>query len=522
MIWDVYVENIRQTIHGHEQAMVSLDEQIEGHMRAIRQLHHLKQQHINAVRHCKGKITLAKRLPFEVLATIFKQCVCEGWTRTPLVVSHVCSSWRQAASAPTVWSHIYVNLEGRDPCQRTRFWLSNAQDTLLTVEVEVGNEAISNLDGVMKILTAEIHRWKILIIKSTLLGPVNQILGTCIKPTPELRTVDISVAQELTLGNTDESQSHQITALQSSFPFAPIFRALRISRNFLPHRNMVPSSITDLSLKLPSHPPFATSQSISSVINLLGALHKLVSFSIEVPNGHYQNFELDISITQLAELPSLTLLVVTGWNNIFGILSRIITPSLKHLHLRSSLECPQAEETSDWIYLLLKRSSPPISVLELRDMSLDPQVYGRLFALLPNIEELRLHDSDLVDPILKQVNGPEGLCPLLRRIDMRWCGRLSGGALVELVQSRLRGNIDSSSIASPISEITLINCPFVKEEHIVELAQMTTCRLIHRGQEDFCYTYGCCGNERYRKRLKQRLPSYPLMVQAYSNRSLIL
>ena len=455
-------------------------------MRAIRQLHYLKQHHINEIRHCKGKITLAKHLPFEVLATIFKHCVCEGWTRTPLVVSHVCSSWRQAASSPTVWLHIYVNLEGRDPCQRTRFWLNNAQGTLLTIEFEVGNEAISNLDELMKILTAEIHRWKILIIKSTLLGPVNQILETCIEPAPELRMVDISVAQELTLGSAAESPSHQITALQSSFPSAPIFQALRISRNILPRRNMIPSSITDLSLKLPCHPPFTTSQSISSVIDLLGGFHKLVSFSIEVPDGHYHNFELDVSSNQLAELPSLTSLMITGWNNIFGILSRIMTPSLKHLYLRSSLEFPQAEETSAWIHLLLERSSPPVSLLEIRDMSLDPQFYGRLFTLLPNIEELRLHDSDLVDTNLKRVNGPQGLCPLLKRIDMRWCGRLSGSALVELVQSRLRGNIDSCSIASPISEITLINCPFVKEEHILELTQMTVCRLIHRGQNDFC------------------------------------
>ena len=536
MSWNVYVENVRQTIHDHEQAMISLDGEIERLMSAVHQLHHLKQHHINAIRHCKGNITLAKRLPSEVLATIFKQCVCEGWTRTPLIVSHVCSSWRQAASAPTVWSHIYVNLEGRDPCRRTRFWLNNAQGTLITIEIEVGNEALSNLDKVMAILITEVHHWKILIIKSTLLGPVNQILGHCTKPAPELRTVDISVAQQLTLSNTDESQ---ITTLQSSFPSAPIFRALRISRNILPRRNMVPSSITDLSLKLPCHPPFATSQSISSVIDLLGELHKLVSFSIEVPSGHHQDFEMDISFNKLAELPSLTSLMMIGWNNIFGILSRIITPSLKYLYLRSSLEFPQAEETSAWISLLLEGSSPPVSLLEIRDMNLDAQFYGRLFTLLPNIEELRLHDSDLDDLMLKRANGPQGLCPLLKRIDMRWCGRLSGGALVELVRSRLPGNIDSSSIASPISEITLINCPFVKEEHVLELTQMTVCRLIHRGQDDFCCkrvlrsqdiqadtnftdTYGCCDNERYRRRLKQKLPSHPLMVQAYKTHSLIL
>jgi hypothetical protein len=224
---------------------------------------------------------------------------------------------------------------------------------------------------------------------------------------------------------------------------------------------------------------------------LLGGVPNLIFFSIEVPNGHYQNFEMDSSNNQLAELPMLTSLTITGWNNIFGILSRLITPSLMHLYLRSSLEFAQGEETSTWVCLLFERSSPPLSLLEIRDVALDPQVYGRIFTLLPNLEELRLHDSDVVDPILNQVNGPQGLCPRLKRIDMRWCGKLSGCALVDLVQSRLpvRGNIDSSelpSVSSPISEITLINCSFVKEEHILELTQMTICRLIHRGQNDFC------------------------------------
>ncbi|KAF8974214.1 hypothetical protein BDZ97DRAFT_1772425, partial [Flammula alnicola] len=36
------------------------------------------------------------------------------------------------------------------------------------------------------------------------------------------------------------------------------------------------------------------------------------------------------------------------------------------------------------------------------------------------------------------------------------------------------------------NEITLINCSFVKEEDIMDLAQMTVCRLIHGGQDDFC------------------------------------
>ncbi|KAF8974216.1 hypothetical protein BDZ97DRAFT_1911423 [Flammula alnicola] len=113
MLWDIDVDVVHQAISQHQDAIVSLDTEIEGFMRTIRQLQYQKQKHLAEIRQCKGMITLAKRLPPEILASIFEECVHDGWTRTPLIVSHVCSSWRMAATIPTVWSHVYVNLDAR-------------------------------------------------------------------------------------------------------------------------------------------------------------------------------------------------------------------------------------------------------------------------------------------------------------------------------------------------------------------------------------------------------------------------
>ncbi len=115
--------------------------------------------------------------------------------------------------------------------------------------------------------------------------------------------------------------------------------------------------------------------------------------------------------------------------------------------------------------------------------------YDRILRLLRLVEELRLHDCDVVDSTLQALNGPHGLCRHLRKLDFRWCGRMSGSALVELVRSRLADDVNNPAyplVSTTIEEITLINCSYIREEDIMDLAQMTVCRLMHRGRIDFC------------------------------------
>ena len=163
--------------------------------------------------------------------------------------------------------------------------------------------------------------------------------------------------------------------------------------------------------------------------------------------------------------------------------------SLTHIYLRSSLDYFQHQDVAVWIELFFQRSTAQIILLEIRDLGLDPFAYDRILRLLPLVEELRLHDCDVVDSTLQALNGPHGLCRHLRKLDFRWCGRISGRALVELVRSRLADDVNDPAhplVSAAIEEITLINCSYVREEDIMDLAQMTVCRLMHRGQIDFC------------------------------------
>ncbi|CAA7259672.1 unnamed protein product [Cyclocybe aegerita] len=520
---DVDVAAVHRTISEHERAIHRLDTETESLMRSIRQLQHRRQQHIADIRRCKGMITLARRLPPELLASIFEECVKDGWTRTPLTVSHVCSSWRKAASIPTVWSHIYVNLDARDPCKRTRLWLEKSEDTLLTINLEVGNDS-SYLDSVMELLTKEIRRWKLLTINSIMLHPVNQILQTWNKLAPQLSVVDIAVAQEFNV-NTDDADSdhHELTALRTAFAGGPQLRSLRIDRNLLPGRGIIPASISHLTLRLPCHCIPITRQSLSSVIDVLGELTALETLAIEVPHGHNQVFEIDVAHGHAVEIATLQLISLTGSKDIFRLLPHLRLPTLTHLHLHSSLD-NQEEDIGSCVVQFLTSSSPPLSFLEIRDLALESNVYDRIFRALPLLERLHLHDCDILDTTLQQLNGPHGLCPFLRTLDLRWCGRLSGRTLVDLVPSRLCeeiDDIDSAAVCRSITDIAVINCSFVKEEDIMNLAKMTICRLIHGGSDDLCYALGCCANERYRKRLRQRI-LFRGPIKAHPHRRLIL
>lgn len=184
---------IRRTISHHEQAIMALDGEINAMMSIIRQMEYEKLQHRAEIQRCKGITTLAIRLPPEILASIFEECIKDGWTRTPLTVSHVCSSWRRATSIPSVWSHIYVNLDARDPYQRSRLWLDKSQDALLTIDIEIGNDT-THLPTTMSLLSKEMKRWKIVSLKSVRFEPANQFLQLCGRPAPQLQTVYIHIA----------------------------------------------------------------------------------------------------------------------------------------------------------------------------------------------------------------------------------------------------------------------------------------------------------------------------------------
>ena len=470
------VNAVHQDTAIQEKAIASLDNEIAVLMRNVRRLTHQKAQHNARIRHCRSLITLATRIAPELLATIFEHAASD-WPRAPLVVSHVCSVWRAAATLPGVWSHIYVNCDSRDPHGRTRLWLSRAQEAPLYITLEVAADG-SHLEGVMDLLLGHTQHWRSFIINTLFSHQANYILSRCGRPTPELRRVDIRT--DIERRDADEVED-QLIGFKEAFTDAPRLSTVHLARELSPATNILPEGITSLFLHLPSWSGPSTLFA-SFVIQLLEELPCLQKFTMEFPMYHERSFVPPPDESRISNLPSLESLSLIMSPNANSLLSYICAPALCHLLLRSSgepLGYPYAA-TGTSLVQFIEQSSPPLKLLELYDIDLPSDDFPRILAGLPDLTDIRLHESEIDDDVIQLLNGPVGLCPHLNRLDFRWCGQLTGKALVDLVQSR------GGHEECVITEVAVLNCSFVKEDDIMDLARMTTCRVVLRPNEDIC------------------------------------
>lgn len=491
-------EFISAQIRSHELAISTIDQEIGEHMRTIRQLQFKKWEHSEGIRRCKGLITLARRLPAEILATICEICVRDGYTRTPLVISHVCSQWREAARVPSIWSHIYVDFDGPDPYGRTGFWLAKAENSYLHIMLEIRQEQVTLLEVVGLLLRKKLQ-WCSLTIKSAFLSNVNQVLTMCKGPFPELRVFCTSVQQEFSENDDQigENETRELVGLRTAFLEAPNLSVIRISRNILPGPNILPPSIRDLSLALPSD-HFTHNLSISSILRILEGLPSLEVLSVVLPAGRVRHFEAEEDMEHFITLPNLRSITLVGWPDINSILPHLVTPNLSCLHLRSSDDLLGSPDGGiGWCLLqFLERASPPLEELELRDADIPASYFIQCFARMNRLKTLRLHESEISDSVLMELYGPRGLCPSLSILDLRWCGHFQGQTLVNLVRSREPGTNASvsqegmvRSVCAPIVKVTVIHCSYVQKRDIADLASLTLCQVVIVDSDDYCREY---------------------------------
>lgn len=485
------VDVIQAAIKEAQNVQADLDLQIERLMRQVRSLHYQKSQQQERITYYKGLITLASRLPHEILARIFEMSARDGWTRGPLVLSHVCSAWRTASQYPNVWSHVYVTCNNRDPVERIRFWLNRAKQAPLYITLEVGVDG-SHLDPIMDVLLDRPDQWISLTINSLLLHQTNFILSRLRRPLPYLKSVNININLETREAADPAVIDGDLIGLHEAFEEAPNLTMIHLSHELSARRNIIPTSITSLDLCLPfwSGPATLLEDVVVSALRDLKQLHQ---FTLEFPPHHERTFTPSTEGNGPLEIPTLESLTLKLSPEANRILTCISAPRLTELYLRSScdpLGFPHVSTGSSLVQFL-ETSTPPLEVLELHDIDIPSTDISQILIGLPTLLELRLHESEITDDVIHIMSGPPYACPNLQKLDMRWCEQLTGSSLVELVRNRssplgIGGNADLRF--PPVKEVAVINCSFVREEDIWDLARLTTCRVITRPvpEEDYC------------------------------------
>ena len=516
------VQAARDTIRKHEGAIEELEGHIQGLVDQIRHLRYDQAKHRAKIERCHGLITLARRLPEELLIKIFRHCVDGGWTRAPVVVSHVCSAWRRAAQAPVLWSHIYARCDDPNVLERMRFWLKMARGVELHITVTASRRTPRwQVEHVMAPLKAHSGQWGSLRIETASLQHAGLIMAQCDGIMPVLRTLEFYTEMadvDDAFGVTDLTQLPETFGQNQ----APRLRTVTYISNIIPAVPVFPTHITGLTLEVRESPE-ERPLSAAMIMEVLEPLVELRNLTFTMPLNYEQPYVPEGDPERVVSLPNLTTLTLYGPTDLNGLLTHLHAPSLCNLHLRSLEDAGYRQQPiGPSLTRFLEQSAPPLALLELHDIDLTPETFATVFAALPRLRELRLHESSISDGTLALLNGPRGLCPRLARVDLRWCGLLHGRALVDLVRSRLVVDDLAGTVSDPIVEVGVINCCFVEEGDVLDLARMTVCRIITRGGDDHCRecflcrevrhadglgfagVRDCCSNGRYRTRFRLR------------------
>ncbi|EJD00961.1 uncharacterized protein FOMMEDRAFT_169174 [Fomitiporia mediterranea MF3/22] len=502
---DAEIRRARKEIADHEACVGLLQAQIDGLVQQARRIEEQKRRHFQAITKCRSVLTIANRLPTELLARIFNFAVADGWTRCPIVVSQVCSSWREASKTPSVWSHLYIDCDKGDPVARCNLWLHMAQQSLLDITF-MTSEQLSAMDAVLNVITSHSLRWRSFALEASTVQTATYVLSCIDTPGRHLKEVSVKVGDSslaLPLPEFGQGQN-QLSELRMAFDGALSLRKVTLTTDIC-QSWVGMSRITSLTLQL-NDCQFAAARPIlaSEIIRVLSESPNLTELNINISRKDKRDFQLehDDPIV-LQELRSLTLSLPIPF---MAFIQHLRTPMLEHLVMR----CPDdpygfsPETTREAMRLYLEQSSPPLNVLELYDVDISQEDFLFCFDLLPSLEQVRLHGSEISNETLAHLGPSYGMLPKLSKIDLRWCGHVSGVALEEIARSRALAIANGSEL-SPISEVTVINCSVVNEKQIVRMADYCICRLRMREEDDFCLHRGCCDNARYRSRFRSRV-----------------
>jgi hypothetical protein len=183
------------------------------------------------------------------------------------------------------------------------------------------------------------------------------------------------------------------------------------------------------------------------------------------------------------ELPKLRTLVYEDLRTgDFPILNYLSAPSLTHLHAYAQPD-PEVYDVPTHLIGFLE-DSPNVEMLELDRVDIWPAEWPSTLSLLPKLRRLYLHDSDIDDKDIERMCGKNGLCPDLRQIDLRWCQHVGGTTLVRLVESRVKEG------GREIEEVAAIGCSLVRRQEAMQLATLTTFRVVVGEQDEHCRESG--------------------------------
>lgn len=425
-------------------------------------------------------------LPVELLICIFEDCLEED----PDSLENVClvnRRWNEIIlTTPTLWQHLKLSDQPFEPHYlraKARRWLSRSKHLPLDVEFDVHYR-----DSVLPLVSyvlPDASRWRHTTfgLSSTIIQfvgkrRVSESVGMCIVLHPKDNLMS-DIGETAAENGSDRGERQQLAFNGKGRSIESITVTGVCS---LPDPNILEpfTSITRLYINnigefkdIPMH----------QVVHFLHAFPNLQE--MELGNLHVQNAEYreNCPHIQPALLPRLLSLKLVATPSTRCLLSHIITPKLSTIsliHINSSLvwDFPLPGDPGDsedeardfsrspWtdhatgmgLRSLLSKSYVPIEHLNMDYADLRTKDFKWAFSTLRDLRFLRVVASDMSDNAARALHVSKCHQPLPKLTDLRLCKchKLSGDAIVAMVESRMKGA--EEGLVESLQRIELIEC----------------------------------------------------------------
>lgn len=476
-------------------------------------------------------------LPVELLVQIFIALAesSEEFPLASLILSQVCSFWRGIVlNLPQAWQTIYLDDSRTIHSLHVQADLWARQCSGYSLDIHIHLSDGDNLLPLLSPLLPHIRRWR----RCRLTGKIEEDFDFAAYS----EEGSLALLDNLSInirGPYENDDPLSLTLPSRDLTFArgsPLHLGLHMSRF---HRIFMNAEVRSLPL-----PRYMTALNLRSLIireqstemtpdpirliNFLSACPELKIFHyIGLPNEPAP--PKDRSLIRIAHLPHLHTLVLHSTCAVRAILSHIHAPELTELYLEhtnmefklhhAAAYTPALEEgdsddeagdfsQSPWsdyatgmgLRSLIRRSRPPLEVLEMDYADMRTKDFLWCFDKLGTLQEFRIVASDMSDkviamlaPLRPKVDGMdiedsppvESSVPLrvrlpkLSALELWNCQRLSGDAVVDALGARVRytDNVSDRNAYSRLSDVAVVNCANFLPRHVLTLSPVFGTRL---------------------------------------------
>ncbi|KAI0087765.1 hypothetical protein BDY19DRAFT_1057848 [Irpex rosettiformis] len=480
-------------------------------------------------------------LPVELLIQIFVHCshLVGGYDLPQIAVSEVCGFWRDVVlDTPRAWQ--YISLDDRHRPLRAshklaRVWLERSQNFPVDIRINVSDS--ENLLALISPLVIHVRRWRRFTIEGQVQEDVDfRSLYEGSYPELDALTVFIKGPETPTQGTQPP-----LRVFHCAPPIDHSHSSIRSYRVFLHHEALrlpVPQQISAMHLRtliIRENNSLDVIPDPIRLINFLQCCPELWVFHyLALP--HEPTPPTNRIPLPIVKLPNLRCLVLRSTCAVRAILSHIDAPELRELYLEhTNMEFllqhaaafttePEEGDSDDeacdfsqspWsdhatgmgLRSLLRRSNPPLEILEMDYADMRTKDFLWCFDHLNTLRDFRIVASDMSDKVIQMLAPYRPMCiysfssdrdellnfapyawglepprvrlPRLSALELWNCQRLTGNAVVAALGARVQytDQIANRNAYSRLSDVAIVGCADFLPHHAEGLLSVLGKRL---------------------------------------------